>query len=171
MDLKSTLHKFSKYRVMWYYVTSCDVISLFMAKNCWKNADISKNEATKRFQILFLVKKDIRTFQRGVNDFFTISGSKVMPGQIVKFLGKKRLPLYGYIKLEKNVNCHNFGKNHPINFIFTGERYYERKDFCKILLKLGHLKSRDAMWRFFRFFSQNVLKKCWRQPKSCQMGS
>ena len=24
------------------------------------------------------------------------------------------------------------------------------------------MTSRDTMWRFFRFFSQNVLKKCWK---------
>ena len=35
------------------------------------------------------VKKDARAFQRGVNDFFTISGSKVMPGQ--KVVGKTAL--------------------------------------------------------------------------------
>ena len=45
--------------------------------------------------MLSAVEKDARAFQRGVNDFFAISGSKVMPGQKVIFLGKQPFPLYG----------------------------------------------------------------------------
>ena len=36
-------------------------------------------------------------------------------GQI---LVKIAFPLYRHIRLEKNVNCHNFGKNYLINFKF-----------------------------------------------------
>ena len=157
MDLKSNLHKFSKNRVMWCHVTSYHCF--------WpKNADVSKNEATE-VSNAFPCKEGCQGFQRGGQWLFYDKWFKSYAWSNGQILGKIAFSPISLHKTGKKRFVITSAKIIQLTSIFTEVRYYEKKDFRNILSKLGQVT-------FFPiFFSQNVLKKWWRQQNWCQTGT